>query len=1144
MTEELNTKKRVRGGHRSSVKRLESKAKEIFNEIDTNASTIQENVATLTQVKMSLQAKLTTLHNLDQEILTFTEDEELDNEIEQADLCTERVHQIIVEIDLALSEHTTKTPLVSTSNSTNDGSSTSKPGKQVEITAKLPKLQMKLFNGKPTDWQPFIDCFDSAIHSNTSLSDIDKMNYLKSLLEGPALAAINGLSLSSANYKSARDILQQRYGNKQLLISSHMDELITLPQVNSVGDIKGIRQLYDKTEINLRGLQNLGIESKQYGTLLIPILLNKLPQELRLIISRKFESSDGWELDELLKVFKAEVEARERCSLLSCSSNTKVEKRHQYSKPPISAAALLSPGPEVQKITCTFCNGSHKTVDCSVVTSVDERKTIVRRQGRCFNCLRRNHVVSACNNKRNCTKCSRRHHTSLCPQLQEQGEASTCKDKDPVGSAKPSVSMYVDTKTSILLQTCIAQASNPGQQPPQNQLVRILLDSGSQRTYITQQLKERLNLKTITREKLCIKTFGEQCDKVQTVEVVNLCLKNANSKENLVITAHVVPMICSPLCNQEVKIAKNNYHHLADLTLSESACVAGQSLEVHVLIGSDNYWNVVNGEVRRGDGGPVAMNTKFGWTISGPVRNIPHTSTHSVNLASTHVLKVGTSPSKCDCDQELTNKLDQFWKLESIGINTNADPVVELFNDNIVYHNMRYEVALPWKEVHDPLPDNFTVSLRRLKSLLQRLKPKEDQLREYDNVIKDQLDKGIIERVNSEGDEDNTHYLPHHCVVREDKQTTKLRIVYDASAKQDGPSLNDCLYTGPSLSPDIFDILLRFRIKPIAVIADIEKAFLMISIKESDRDVLRFLWVDDPFSADPQMVTYRFTRVVFGVTCSPFLLNATLKKHITEYEREDPKFAELMLCSLYVDDLTVSVEDVETAYQLFLNARNRMTTGGFNLRKWLTNSTELMKRIAEESISSEANLSSNNQTHCTEDDETFNRVTSGGLEERDGSTEQKVLGTNWNFVDDEIIFKFQKHVDTAGTLEPTRRNVLRVVAGFYDPMGLISPVIVQMKILLQEVCKQDTPWDAPLIPELKAKWTRLIKELNIVNVIQIPRCVNLLPQNKECHYELEGFSDASMLAYAAVVYLVVKSEETVQVKLLNTRRTLKETDNS
>ncbi|KAK3698708.1 hypothetical protein QZH41_002028, partial [Actinostola sp. cb2023] len=163
-----------------------------------------------------------------------------------------------------------------------------------------------------------------------------------------------------------------------------------------------------------------------------------------------------------------------------------------------------------------------------------------------------------------------------------------------------------------------------------------------------------------------------------------------------------------------------------------------------------------------------------------------------------------------------------------------------------------------------------------------------------------------------------------------------------------------------------------------------------------------------------------------------------------------------------------------------------MTTGGFNLRKWLTNSTELMKRIAEESISSEANLSSNNQTHCTEDDETFNRVTSGGLEERDGSTEQKVLGTNWNFVDDEIIFKFQKHVDTAGTLEPTRRNVLRVVAGFYDPMGLISPVIVQMKILLQEVCKQDTPWDAPLIPELKAKWTRLIKELNIVNVIQIP----------------------------------------------------------
>jgi len=120
--------------------------------------------------------------------------------------------------------------------------------------------------------------------------------------------------------------------------------------------------------------------------------------------------------------------------------------------------------------------------------------------------------------------------------------------------------------------------------------------------------------------------------------------------------------------------------------------------------------------------------------------------------------------------------------------------------------------------------------------------------------------------------------------VREDKSTTKLRIVYNASARENGPALNDCLHTGPSLTPVILDILIRFGVQPIALVADIEKAFLMIAVKKEDRVVLRFLWVDDVNSAEPKIVEYRFARVVFGATSSPFLLNATLLKHITSYE--------------------------------------------------------------------------------------------------------------------------------------------------------------------------------------------------------------------------------------------------------------------
>ena len=149
---------------------------------------------------------------------------------------------------------------------------------------------------------------------------------------------------------------------------------------------------------------------------------------------------------------------------------------------------------------------------------------------------------------------------------------------------------------------------------------------------------------------------------------------------------------------------------------------------------------------------------------------------------------------------------------------------------------------MPWRPDHAELPDDYDLSKPRLLGLLKRLRNEPDILKEYDNVIRDQLNKGIVESVpeRNEGSK-RTHYLPHHAVIRQDKATTKLRVVYDASAKSMGPSLNDCLYSGPSLTQNIVDIMLRFRAHKVALTGDIEKAFLMIHVAESDRDALRFL---------------------------------------------------------------------------------------------------------------------------------------------------------------------------------------------------------------------------------------------------------------------------------------------------------------
>lgn len=225
------------------------------------------------------------------------------------------------------------------------------------------------------------------------------------------------------------------------------------------------------------------------------------------------------------------------------------------------------------------------------------------------------------------------------------------------------------------------------------------------------------------------------------------------------------------------------------------------------------------------------------------------------------------------------------------------------FTSHATFCDGRYSVPLPWKEFHEPLPSNYALCLKRLRGLLTRLKQDPHILKEYDSTIRDQLAKGIIEVVpNDEPKPELVHYLPHHGVPRHDKTTTKLCIVYDASARGEGPSLNDCLNKGPKFHQLILDLLLRFRSYRVALTADVEKEFLMISVEDKDRDVLRFLWVDDVSRNEPEIRVYRFTRVVFGVSSSPFLLIATVKFHLESFLESNEPVIKRLLQSTYVDD--------------------------------------------------------------------------------------------------------------------------------------------------------------------------------------------------------------------------------------------------
>jgi len=310
--------------------------------------------------------------------------------------------------------------------------------------------------------------------------------------------------------------------------------------------------------------------------------------------------------------------------------------------------------------------------------------------------------------------------------------------------------------------------------------------------------------------------------------------------------------------------------------------------------------------------------------------------------------------------------------------------------------------------------------------MIKKLKTQPEIMKQYDQLIKEQLEGGVAEEVQQDQflEPGNVHYLLHRGVVRLDRDTAKVRVVCDASSKVFGPSSN----------PLFLDILLRFRVHEVAVTADIEKAFLNIKIDPEHRDFLRFLWVDDVNKESPEIKLIRFTRVVFGVNASPFILNATIRHRVNTCMLNDNAFALEFLKSLCVDDFAPEAKDVNNAFSLSKEIKLCPKSGGFNMRKRNSNPASRMQ-----SLKQDAALSGDFATNS--------KVFKQGSEK-----EQKVLGMLWNPNQDELVYDLTKILQGIEVQPATRRLILSNATRFFDPLRLISLVILPFKIMFQKLC--------------------------------------------------------------------------------------------
>ncbi|GFY42712.1 integrase catalytic domain-containing protein [Trichonephila inaurata madagascariensis] len=240
---------------------------------------------------------------------------------------------------------------------------------------------------------------------------------------------------------------------------------------------------------------------------------------------------------------------------------------------------------------------------------------------------------------------------------------------------------------------------------------------------------------------------------------------------------------------------------------------------------------------------------------------------------------------------------------DSVTLGNGDEEILSEFDKLVSFVDGRYRVNLPWKPgMREAFTNNKTVARKRFEGLVRRFKCDHELFCEYKDVIDDYVREGIVERTSCDSLSDSQgFYLPHHAVIRSDKTTSRIRIVFDGSAHEDGQSsLNQSLYTGPNLHPNILELLLCFRKSPVAFTADVKSAFLQIELDLRDRDFTRFFWTDN-LNNEPYVLN--FTRVLFGLRPSPYLLAATLKHHFKKYKEQYSHTFELLNSFIYVDDL-------------------------------------------------------------------------------------------------------------------------------------------------------------------------------------------------------------------------------------------------
>ncbi|XP_062558096.1 uncharacterized protein LOC134222969 [Armigeres subalbatus] len=944
---------------------------------------------------------------------------------------------------------------------------------------------LPIFSGNPTEWPVFISSFRNSTLA-CGYSNAENLARLQRCLKGQAYAAVQSRLLLPESVPYVIDTLHLLYGRPEILINALLERVRSVPapkveRLESFIDFgMAVQSLCDHLEA-----------ADQRAHLTNPSLLSelvgKLPGHIKMQWGTYLQQFSEVNLKNFANFMSAVVISVSKVTVYASASAK--SSSNDKSNPKIRGTLNThvgdtGNGQERVKL-CNACQmPDHRIVDCGNFKqlSVDDRWKLVQDKSLCRTCLN-DHGRRSCRSSNRCglNGCQYRHHHLL---------------HSPQSNVVPAQRVTLaenlsHRKSDSMLFFRIVPVTLHG--PTTSVETYAFMDEGSSMTLIEDSLARQLGAYGDILP-LCLLWTGNVSRMESESRQVELNVSAMDcKKQHALVDARTVKQLSLPKQTISLEHLVDKYPHLKGIPVQSYQDAQPLSIGINNL----NVMlplRVKEGRPRE----PVAAKTRLGWCIYGG--NGLDGQSISLNCHS------------CGCnelDSDVHETVKSYFALEDVGAKAEItiysrqeERAMRILEQTTVRLGNRFETGLLWKHDHIEFPDSYAMVFRRLECLERRMSRDlllreniQKQLCEYEakryahRATPNELAVADLRRV---------WYLPLGTVFNPRK--SKVRLIWDGRAQVDGMSFNSVMLKGPDQLSSLPAVLMRFRQFRVGVTADIREMFHQISIRPEDRDAQRFLWRKNP-SAPVEI--YIMDVATFGSACSPATAQFIKNKNANEYREEFPRAAEGIVRNHYVDDSLESYDSIEDAVRFSKEMRAIHEKGGFDLRNWLSNCDEVLISLGE-------------STHL--EDKSFCVSDEFGCE--------RVLGLLWITGKDDLAFSTELKDEVNQLIHsedrPTKRQILKCLMAFFDPLGLLGVILVHGKILLQEVWRSGILWDERVNDSIYERWRKWTLLLTQINQIRIPRCYFEGATSSHYHnLELHIFVDASELAYSAAAYFRV-----------------------